>query len=142
MVRALFVTLIAAACAGCPIAVDGDSCAPGDDCGAGAVCTDLAVCASEESAPPWRISWTINGEAVSIERPGPCEGVDELALTVSAIDDMVSFRPVTCAIGQFDFTALPSRYDTVILELFTGDDRLDRRAGSRDGEVLSLDLEL
>lgn len=127
--------LATGALAGCPVAADGD-CAPGDDCGAGAVCTDLAECAAAEDAPRWRIAWTVNGAAVSVDAPGDCAAIDELALTVSAPDDLVTYRPVTCALGRFDFTALPSRYDLVILEALAGGDSLDRVRAERQPEVV------
>ena len=126
------VMLLAIAASGCPVAVDdGSACAPNDDCGPNAVCTDIAECAPTTDAPPWRIRWTINGAAISPDAHDGCDSIEELALTVTSFDDMVSYRPVTCSVGEFDFTALPSRFDQVVLEAFAGGALLDRELGDR-----------
>ncbi len=104
------------------------------------MCTDLGACATTDSAPPWRITWTVNGARVSLDQPGACDAVDELSLEISALDEVVLYRPVTCAIGQFEFTALPSRFDRVVLEAFASGDRIDSESGARDGGELALEL--
>jgi hypothetical protein len=97
--------------AGC-IPVDPGGCLEDGDCGE-ELCTDVNTCASPAEAPPWRIAWTVAGAAVSLEEPDPCAPIAELALEVRSGADQVSYRPVRCELGRFEFRALPLAFDVV-----------------------------
>lgn len=129
---------------GCiPVTEDG-ACYDESDCSGGEVCTDIKECADPDDAPPWRIAWTVNGTPVSSAAPGDCEGVEELTLTIRSNMDQVSYAPVPCAVGSFEFLSLPLRFNGASLRATgPGGERLGSTSGGNDrSSDLVLDLEL
>jgi hypothetical protein len=134
----LVVCAIALSVAGCELS---GPCGDDGDCASG-LCADNHECATAEAAPPWRIRWTVNGAAVSVEAPGDCDGVAELALRVRSADEFegLDYRPVRCELGRFEFRALPARFDRIRIDAFAGGDLIDRAEARRGGELTALEL--
>lgn len=139
MVGACFLALT-----GCiPVSEDG-ACYDDSDCSGSDICTDIKECSSPEDAPPWRIAWTINGAQVSSTAPGGCDGVEELTLTIRSNQDQVSYAPVPCTVGSFEFLSLPLRFNGAALRATgAGGERLGSTSGGGDrSNDLVLDLEI
>jgi len=134
-------TAIAVASLGGCIPVDAE-CASDAACTTGAICTDNSECSAPADAPSWRITWTVNGAAVSLDEPGDCTVIEDLAVRVTspAGTDDLNFRPVRCELGQFEFRALPLRFSQVRLEAFDASGLAATTGSSRDGDITTLDL--
>lgn len=137
--RQVVCAIALASLAGCYVS---GSCDDDIDCSGDLICTDTGECARASSAPGWEITWTVNGAPVSRDAPGDCAAVSELAVrvTASVAGDSLNFRPVPCELGQFDFRALPARFDRLELAALGSGDEVLARTSARREAVNAVDL--
>jgi len=110
MRRALLIVLLA----GCP-GGGGNSgeCQTDADC-AGEVCANTHECLPSDQVHRVAVHWTLNGKTPTAALCAPAPTFD-LTIAVNATGDGSTYSPIACTEGEFDFPALPTRYDSVTL---------------------------
>ncbi len=104
---------------------ESSECVSDGDCGFG-ICTRVGECVDESNVVEARITWTVNGSAVSPSNDAACVGVDMLSvhfIDFRAEPDIV-YAPVPCNLGQIIYDRMPGRLDQVQLTAWDDRDRI------------------
>jgi hypothetical protein len=99
---------------GCPgFGSSGPECSDGVSCLSGEVCANTHECLPADEVHPVVVHWTVNGQPPTATL---CRN-NELELTISSLGSgaSLSYAPVLCSTGQFNFDKLPTYYDQVAL---------------------------
>lgn len=115
------------------------------DCASGQTCARTHECVSGTLVTA-RISWTVNGQAVTPTSYDACTAASIDHLEVSFADPNfgdVTYSPVECKLGQILFDKMPPRFYRVTVSAFLGDGlpyAADGSSLSPGENVIDLDL--
>ncbi len=144
MLRAATLVCLVAGCMPSSGQTFGD-CRQDADCGADQTCARTSECVSGTLVSA-RISWTVDGQAVSPASADACTSASIDHLEVSFADDNfgdVTYSPVECKLGQILFDKMPPRFHRVTVSAFLATGipyAADGSSLSRGENVVNLDL--
>ncbi len=116
--------LLLALLTGCP--PDTTECAQDSDCGGAKLCTRDFQCLPASEVRAVKILWTVNHAPPN---PETCTNMPNLFVEVDGdlAGEMITFAPVPCNAGIFNFDKLPTSYGSAVLGI-DGSDTGDRVA--------------
>jgi hypothetical protein len=135
-VRVALLALVAVLLAGCPS--PGPECDNGVSCLSGEVCANTHECLPADQVHAVAVHWTVSGQAPNATL---CQNHPQLELTIDALTTgaTLTYAPVLCDLGLFNFDKLPDEYDEVTLVDPDTGDRSSASIPSAGGSV-TIDL--
>jgi len=95
---------------------DGVFCVQDSDCQS--ICSPVEECVHPSTAFDVRVSWTINGQAPTVDEATICGDISYFDVQLEdsrANGSLVAYSPVPCSVGQVFYPNIPERLSTVRL---------------------------